>query len=702
MKITVLISPGNMPSAPRYVAALKGSLTMFDKWYGPYPYDRITLIDPPHGGSDAGGMEYPTLITGDTSWNMPKQILLPEIVTEHEFGHQYWYGMVATNEFEEAWLDEGINSYTEVKVMDALYGKNSFMNFPFAQLSEDQAERTMYLSAADTDPIARLGWKFYSNNSYGGVTYGKTATMLLTLEKVIGEDTMREALHTYFMRYRFTHPTGEDFIKTVEEVSGKDLHWYFSQADYGTQVMDYEVANAHSDPLKWWEATAFSSKSKDQVYRTYVTIRRTGDFLFPVDVLVKFDDGSTATEHWDGQDSMDALPVRPPGKSGFRGDRSSESSDDGPKFFQQQLHSGRGPARDAQNAEHFCVRERVGFAAAGVAHLAGRQNGRAETVIRRSESNGGIEAEDIPGRREADVEVAAPGVVGVCDLRDSFVFRGERQRGPAGRRNQPQPCVEAPAERIRSVGAGGTFHGAGCAASDVQQRQHVFRAGLHDFYAVHDGGNYRHLRSRRASRDEQFLRSVRLPFLAIFPADAVLRGRVDTNRDSRRARRGDVQQHRREIDLPFPAVHVIEAWAVVILFLLMVVRLWFDMAQVIAVFEDEKRMHKALRLAAVLVAKNFFSLFWLYFRISFIGWALFALGLHVWMMMLPPTSTVVAFLLSQLMILFWIGTRLWQRASETLWYRDYRSSAEAMQPVWNPTPAPVIEPIAVPVEPAMS
>ncbi len=302
VKITVLISPGNMPSAPRYVAALKGSLTMFDKWYGPYPYDRITLIDPPHGGSDAGGMEYPTLITGDTSWNMPKQILLPEIVTEHEFGHQYWYGMVATNEFEEAWLDEGINSYTEVKVMDALYGKNSFMNFPFAQLSEDQAERTMYLSAADTDPIARLGWKFYSNNSYGGVTYGKTATMLLTLEKVIGEDTMREALHTYFMRYRFTHPTGEDFIKTVEEVSGKDLHWYFSQAVYGTQVMDYEVANAHSDPLKWWEATAFSSKSKDQVYRTYVTIRRTGDFLFPVDVLVKFDDGSTATEHWDGQD----------------------------------------------------------------------------------------------------------------------------------------------------------------------------------------------------------------------------------------------------------------------------------------------------------------------------------------------------------------------------------------------------------------
>jgi hypothetical protein len=303
VKIVVLMSPGNMASAPRYVAAIKGSLTMFDKWYGPYAYDRITLIDPPHGGSDAGGMEYPTLITGDTSWNMPKQIFLPEIVTEHEFGHQYWYGMVATNEFEEAWLDEGINSYTEIKVMDALYGKNSFMNFPFAQMSEDHAKRAEYLSNANVDPISRFAWKFYSSSSYGAVTYGKTATMLITLEKVIGEDTLRRALHTYFMRYRFTHPTGEDFIKTVEEVSGRDLHWYFAQAVYGTQVMDYELANAHSDPLKWWEPASFGAKSKSEVYRTYVSVKRTGDFIFPVDVLVKFDDGSSATEHWDGQDS---------------------------------------------------------------------------------------------------------------------------------------------------------------------------------------------------------------------------------------------------------------------------------------------------------------------------------------------------------------------------------------------------------------
>jgi Peptidase family M1 domain len=305
VKIHLFMSPGHMPSAPRYIKALKGTLQLFDQWYGPYPYDRITVVDPPHGGGDAGGMEYPTLITVGTAWWMPDGLLAPEIVTEHEFGHQYWYGMVATNEFEDAWLDEGINSYSEVKVMSALYGKEtSVMNFPFAHMGETELQRVSYLSEPDMDPISRFAWQFIGDSSYGAITYGKTATMLITLEKVIGEDTLRNALHTYFMRYRFTHPTGEDFLKTIEEVSGKDLRWYFNQAVYGTSVLDYEVGDAHSDPLKWWEKHSQfgEDKDKNEVYRTYVTVQRKGEFTFPVDLVVKFDDGYTTTEHWDGQD----------------------------------------------------------------------------------------------------------------------------------------------------------------------------------------------------------------------------------------------------------------------------------------------------------------------------------------------------------------------------------------------------------------
>jgi hypothetical protein len=143
---------------------------------------------------------------------------------------------------------------------------------------------------------------------------------------------------------------------------------------------------------------------------------------------------------------------------------------------------------------------------------------------------------------------------------------------------------------------------------------------------------------------------------------------------------------------PLAAVHFLEASAIVILFLFIVIRIWFDMAQVIAVADEEKRMHKALRRAFGLLWHNFFSLLWLYFRVSIIAWIFIGLGLRVWMFGLKPESNVAAFLLSQLMIVIWIATRLWQRASESLWYRRH-AAASVPEPVW--TPAPVVASVSV-------
>jgi hypothetical protein len=131
----------------------------------------------------------------------------------------------------------------------------------------------------------------------------------------------------------------------------------------------------------------------------------------------------------------------------------------------------------------------------------------------------------------------------------------------------------------------------------------------------------------------------------------------------------------------------VDVWAV-ILFLAMVVRLWFDMAQVIAVAEDEKRMHAALRESAKLVWRNFFSLAWLFLRIALIGAIAFGLGTYLWAIVLRPESVWKAILLGQLMILALIATRLWQRASETAWYGNYKASVEASTPP-VPVPAPV-------------
>src|SRR5208283_2061717 len=142
-------------------------------------------VDPPHGAGEAGGMEYPTFVTGDSGWYIPNGIHWIDFVTEHEFGHQYWYGMVASNEFENAWLDEGINSYTEVKVLDSMYGENtSLVNLLGAQLGERELQRMDYLAAADTDPLSRMSFRDMSGSSYDAISYGKTASMLVTLEKI--------------------------------------------------------------------------------------------------------------------------------------------------------------------------------------------------------------------------------------------------------------------------------------------------------------------------------------------------------------------------------------------------------------------------------------------------------------------------------------------------------------------------------------
>ena len=251
-------------------------------------------------------------IVGHLTLDPLELLYVPELVVQHEFGHQYWYGMVATNEFEDAWMDEGINSYTEVKVLDSILGKNtSIMNMAGATVGEREQQRLGYVSVADRDPMAQKAYEYYSSNSYAGITYGKTASVLLTLEGIVGEDTMAKAMHTYFMKYRFTHPVKEDFLKTIEEVSGKDLRWYFNQAVYGSQTMDYSVMGLESFPVDWYvnkdkdkdkdKDKKDKKDKKDTLYQSYVSLRRKDDFVMPVVVEITFDNGEKVREHWDGQ-----------------------------------------------------------------------------------------------------------------------------------------------------------------------------------------------------------------------------------------------------------------------------------------------------------------------------------------------------------------------------------------------------------------
>jgi hypothetical protein len=302
VKLHALVLKSHADQAQRYLSILKRTMQKFDEWYGPFPYKQMTLIDP-EPGSEIFGMEYPTLITGGTSWLDPDWVLGNELVTEHEFGHQYWYGMVATNEFEEAWLDEGINSYTEAKVVASLYGdKTSVINGKTATMSDLEMQRSSYIGAKSYDPMTRKAWQFVNSNSYAGVTYGKTAIVLTTLEAIVGQDAMARAMRAYFMRYRFKHPDGDEFLGTIKDVTGRqDLDDYFNQAVSGTRILDYAIKDVDSGPVKWWNPPSGKNECS-QGCRDTVTVHREGDFILPVTVEVKFDDGSRVREYWDGKD----------------------------------------------------------------------------------------------------------------------------------------------------------------------------------------------------------------------------------------------------------------------------------------------------------------------------------------------------------------------------------------------------------------
>jgi hypothetical protein len=334
VQVHVLALASHPAAGPRYRDIILKTLAEFDRRYGPYPYKIVTVIDP-EPGSQIGGMEYPTLFTGMTSWYEPTHIT--EITAEHEFGHQYWYGMVATNEFEDAWLDEGINSYTEVNVLDSILGRNtSVLDRSYANAGDYELQRLSYASKPDFDPVTHWAYKFRNSGSYGGVTYGKTATLLATLESIIGRDTMDEAMHVYFMKFRFTHPTTEDFLRTIEQVAvargrakalsgeaacmgltgciadvpvvNSSLRPYFNQAVYGTEVLDYTVDSLSSSPVEWWLPEPKDKDAKKKVsYRSTIYLHRKGDFVLPVTVEIVFDDGTRLRDHWDGVDRWTKL-----------------------------------------------------------------------------------------------------------------------------------------------------------------------------------------------------------------------------------------------------------------------------------------------------------------------------------------------------------------------------------------------------------
>ena len=112
VEMRLLLQPEHAGQEARHFAATAATLRYYGEWFGAYPYGHITIVDPAFQ-SGSGGMEYPTLFTAGARWIAPRGVTQPEAVTIHEAGHQCWYGIVGSNEFEHAWMDEGLNTFSD-------------------------------------------------------------------------------------------------------------------------------------------------------------------------------------------------------------------------------------------------------------------------------------------------------------------------------------------------------------------------------------------------------------------------------------------------------------------------------------------------------------------------------------------------------------------------------------------------------------
>lgn len=318
--IRVLLQPYHAGQAERHIEAARTALRYFHNWYGLYPYPNLTVVDPRRGAGGTGGMEYPTLITAGTTYGLPAGIHTLEGVIIHEFGHNYWYHMLASNEFEESWMDEGINTYSEIQIMDDAYGPvGDMINFAGIRLNDLQLQRAMYLSASDLDPTVRRAWEYYSGNSYGVNSYAKPGLILTTLQNYLGKETMRKAMRLYMDRWKFRHPKSRDFTAVVSEAAGENLDWFFDQALYSNAVLDYSVDAVSSQEIsaprgidytmargddsilvKDKPAGGDSTEGTGKLYKSDISVRRLGSFHFPVELEMTFENGEKLREKWDG------------------------------------------------------------------------------------------------------------------------------------------------------------------------------------------------------------------------------------------------------------------------------------------------------------------------------------------------------------------------------------------------------------------
>jgi hypothetical protein len=218
----------------------------YSLWNGDYPYKHVTAIDGTI--SAGGGMEYPMItVIGNSS---SKEEL--EVVIVHEVGHNWFYGILGSNERVHGWMDEGLNTLNEMRYVQTKYPDNTRFSdmvaggrFHLNDLDHHDSGDIMYrtLASFGLDQPLETHSDDFSSLNYGAIMYQKTGVVFFYLMDYLGAEKFDAAMSAYYQQWKFKHPQPADLQKTLETQTGKDLSWLFQDLIQTTKHIDYKISS---------------------------------------------------------------------------------------------------------------------------------------------------------------------------------------------------------------------------------------------------------------------------------------------------------------------------------------------------------------------------------------------------------------------------------------------------------------------------
>ena len=259
-----MFTPENALKWQNSIEYLNDATYYYSLWNGDYPYKHVTAVDGTI--SAGGGMEYPNItVIG----NVDSKLTL-EVVIVHEVGHNWFYGLLGTNERVHGWMDEGLNSFNEDRYFMTKYPNNTHLSdnllgnrFHFEDLNYHDNSDLAYnilMMLGEDQPIETHS-KCFTGLNYGFVMYKKSSLVFHFLKSYLGDELFDKCMQEYYCLWHYKHPDPLDLKNVFERVSGKSLDWLFENLIQTTNHVDYKIKRVKTKN----DQLAIKVKNKGQV-----------------------------------------------------------------------------------------------------------------------------------------------------------------------------------------------------------------------------------------------------------------------------------------------------------------------------------------------------------------------------------------------------------------------------------------------------